>query len=509
MKKIITALCLAYSLTFISCENWLDVEPKSEIKWDAFFETEQGFKDALLGCYATLSEKSVYGGEMTCLFLDVLAQQYYAPQPSSTAYTTAFTYTYRSSQVTNIVDNIWGKMYNVIANLNSIIEAEEVHGNVMNPTVRSLIKAEAYSLRAYLYLDLVRLFTWGNLAERTDRQAKLEGLAIPFAKVYDKTIVPQETLGNVLKYIHEDLETAIDLFLNYDPDSKLGSRPDDYVEIPKEDVFFDADIRPYRMNLRAALATRMRLNMWEGNYEQAYKDTRILQEDYTLAWITQDDLPEAVKNQDLTFSKEMLFGLEAFERFEKITDPCFRRYVADGRNSNGQFMGLPEDRADEIFEKNKGLAEPDWRYIYWWKEKADKVYALNKFYEVDGMLHANNVPLLKSPEICYAEAECLLRMGGSINRVKAIEALNLARNNRGLFAQPLPTTLSYDEVWEELIKEWRKEFVGDGQLFFFYKRIGSESIPYTTVVCNDEVYVLPLPEAEVDFGGRTDLVDRE
>ena len=86
MKKIITALCLACSLTFISCENWLDVEPKSEIKWDAFFETEQGFKDALLGCYATLSEKSVYGGEMTCLFLDVLAQQYYAPQPSSTAY---------------------------------------------------------------------------------------------------------------------------------------------------------------------------------------------------------------------------------------------------------------------------------------------------------------------------------------------------------------------------------------------------------------------------------------
>ena len=155
------------------------------------------------------------------------------------------------------------------------------------------------------------------------------------------------------------------------------------------------------------------------------------------------------------------------------------------------------------------MAEPDWRYIYWWKEKADKVYALNKFYEVDGMLHANNVPLLKSPEICYAEAECLLRMGGSINRVKAIEALNLVRNNRGLFAQPLPTTLSYDEVWEELIKEWRKEFVGDGQLFFFYKRIGSESIPYTTVVCNDEVYVLPLPEAEVDFGGRTDLVDRE
>ena len=51
--------------------------------------------------------------------------------------------------------------------------------------------------------------------------------------------------------------------------------------------------------------------------------------------------------------------------------------------------------------------------------------------------------------------------------------------------------------------------MGDGQLFFFYKRIGSESIPYTSVEGNDELYVLPLPEKEVDFGGRTDLIERD
>ena len=53
MKKVIMALCLIWSLAFVSCENWLDVKPKAEIKWDVFFETEQGFKDALLGCYCT------------------------------------------------------------------------------------------------------------------------------------------------------------------------------------------------------------------------------------------------------------------------------------------------------------------------------------------------------------------------------------------------------------------------------------------------------------------------
>lgn len=141
--------------------------------------------------------------------------------------------------------------------------------------------------------------------------------------------------------------------------------------------------------------------------------------------------------------------------------------------------------------------------------KSEETYAFEKFYEEEGMVYSNNIPLLRTPEIYYAEAECLLREGGAGNVRKAVEVLNEVRKNRGLSASPLAESLSSDEVWEELIKEWRKEFVGDGQLFFFYKRIGSESIPYTSVEGNDELYVLPLPEKEVDFGGRTDLIERD
>ena len=103
----------------------------------------------------------------------------------------------------------------------------------------------------------------------------------------------------------------------------------------------------------------------------------------------------------------------------------------------------------------------------------------------------------------------MLASGGRSRKCEKSEVLNEVRKNRGLSASPLAESLSSDEVWEELIKEWRKEFVGDGQLFFFYKRIGSESIPYTSVEGNDELYVLPLPEKEVDFGGRTDLIERD
>lgn len=202
----------------------------------------------------------------------------------------------------------------------------------------------------------------------------------------------------------------------------------------------------------------------------------------------------------------MIFGLEAFQRFDDIIDVYFRRLASDNLNSNSQFLSLPSERATEIYEE--ALKDADWRYIYWWGEKSEDNFAFFKFREVDNMTYTNNVALIKSAEICYTEAECLLRAGGESNKNLAIEALNRVRNNRGLSAMPLENTLTQEQVWDELTKEWRKEFVGDGQLFYYYKRIGSTSIPYTSVTCDDNVYVLPLPDDEIENGNCEDLIDR-
>ena len=249
------------------------------------------------------------------------------------------------------------------------------------------------------------------MADRSDRAEKLAGVAIPYAKVYDKYIVPQETLENILQYLHEDLDTAIELFLNYSPESKQGKRPEDYTEIPAEDTFFDSKLIVYRMNLRAALATRMRLNMWEGNYAAANKDVQTLKDNYQLTWIAESDLLKAKKEQDLAFSKEMLFGLEGFKRYESVIEPLFRRYIGNEINKNPQLLSLLNTRANEIYERDKGLSVADWRCIYWW-EKSEETYAFEKFYEEEGMVYSNNIPLLRTPEIYYAEGQNLFPSKG-------------------------------------------------------------------------------------------------
>lgn len=166
------------------------------------------------------------------------------------------------------------------------------------------------------------------------RSEKLQEFSIPYAKVYDKDIIPQSKLEDVLKYIHEDLETALALFDQYDPMSVTGNRPEDYVEYENDDPFYGKSARQFRMNIKAALAVRMRLNLWEGNYTAAYADAKILIEKYQLSFTAGLDRDKNMR--DLTFSSEMLFGLETFNRYEQIVEKYFQVItgVTSSENNN-------------------------------------------------------------------------------------------------------------------------------------------------------------------------------
>ena len=498
MKKVILILGTLISLNLLfACSDWLDVEPKAEIKLDIMHETEQGIKDALVGCYILMSDESLYGAEMTCTFMEVLGQQFALLGSTASSYYDASRYIYTDEGTEEIIGGIWAGLYNVVANINALIEGLEANQAALHPTIYALSKAEAYSLRAFCYLDLVRLFSYGNLVERPE---KLDELAIPYVKVFDKEIVEREPLKDVLAYIHEDLEIALDLFDVYDELSDSGNRTEDYT-VPNEDLFYSWAQRQYRMNIKAALATRMRLNLWEGNYAAAKQDAAELI-DLGLSWATR--LDGAENERDLTFSAEMVFGVETFERMDNVVTPYFAlvEQVGDkGSNMNYNALYLPGSRVDELYEIANNVGVSDWRYMRLW-DKSEQNFVFLKFWEYEDMMYTNNMPLIKTPEIYYTLCECLLREGGDDNKNQAITYLNTVRNHRNI---PVDLNLSYDltaeETWDELVKEMQKEYIGEGQMFFYYKRVGATSIPNGPAVAyDDNVYVLPIPQDETDFG---------
>jgi len=61
---------------------------------------------------------------------------------------------------------------------------------------------------------------------------------------------------------------------------------------------------------------------------------------------------------------------------------------------------------------------------------------------------------------------------------------------------------------DEITKECRREFLGEGQMFFFYKRKAMQKIPNgkwekdsesQTINMNMNNYVVPLPDSEINM----------
>jgi hypothetical protein len=91
----------------------------------------------------------------------------------------------------------------------------------------------------------------------------------------------------------------------------------------------------------------------------------------------------------------------------------------------------------------------------------------------------------------YIAAECS-------NPTTGTELLTVVRRNRGI-----GTVISEDNISTEILKEYRKEFWAEGQLFFYYKRSNTPTIPNGNtsgdVVMTTAKYMPPLPQSELNM----------
>ena len=495
------SLAIGIAFTISSCSNWLDVQPKTEVKQDKMFETESGFKDALVGCYMLMGDASIYGRELTYTFLEVLAQQYefvnvYNP------YQNVKLYSYSTSNVESIISNIWSKQYKVIANLNAILEFIEYKKNILHPVNYANIKAQALGLRAFLHFDLLRMFGWGDLV---NTPSNLDKLCIPYVTKYNKETTKQSTVREVLQYIHADLEIAEEL-LAYNDVYHQKTQDDDY-ELPNDDGFYDAP-RGF-FNYYAARATQARVYMWEGNYEAALERVSFFTKSPSpISWVNLDRsvINATPTTRDLSFTPEHIFSLDVHNMYEALKSYIEQFKTQSGLTvtENSNYFSHTGTRADELFEITAGGGN-DVRYNYLYDQVDRQHYLFLKLKEEPETQSAskNKMPLIRKPEMYYYAAECYNQLN---DPKKAINMLNEVRLARGIdIKDNLPETLTKNEIEQEITKEWRKEYIGEGQMFYYYKRLGL-MIPSASVE-GDKAFILPLPRTEVELGGREDYKD--
>jgi len=98
----------------------------------------------------------------------------------------------------------------------------------------------------------------------------------------------------------------------------------------------------------------------------------------------------------------------------------------------------------------------------------------------------------------YIAAECLY----DNDPAQAVSLLKTVRFNRGITRDIVVATK--EDFMKELIKEARKEFFGEGQILYMYKRLNRAiDVPLRgSIPASDNVFVLPLPDNEIEFGNR-------
>lgn len=440
-----------FSLT--SCEKWLDVDPRSVVKEEEMFNDVKGFRSALLGVYTKMAGTKLYGANLTFGFVDVLAQYYNVESGQHSFYASA---NYKYDEAVTYVNNIWGESYNTIANINNILQWLPGKKALFKPAEYDLILAEATALRAFLHFDLLRLYAPSFTVSPNAK-------AIPYVNKVSNKPFPRLTVAQVADAALQDLEKAAGLLREIDPISP------DYNGIAgttAEDTPQFFTFRYERMNYYAVLGTMARIYLWKGDTQKAYEyafkarngNTGVLFSLFT---------DKSWDNSDLYFNSEASVN-------SKLT--------------------LTEGRKEYVYETDL-FGSLDTRYKDWFKfYPGSNEEFMAKYMRPDPQSgNPPNITVMRREEMVYILAEC------SAVADSAVYYLNLVRSYYGLKGANalVPGNCV---VEDELLKEYRKTFIGEGQLFYYLKRKNYSPIPFSIVEDVQNAYVMPLPDLEIEFG---------
>lgn len=455
-----------------SCNDWLDVQPRSQVEDTELFASESGYKEALAGVYSSMLASGTYAKEMTFGFMGVLGREW--DYFSQGQYEDASNYDYDASVPTNYLRQIWATNYTGIANVNNLLSHIDDDPKLFSRDNYGVIKGEALALRAFLHFDLLRAFG-------VSFAVNPEQPSIPYSTALSYRVFPQLTVREVAKAVLCDLRAAAELLQASDP------------IVTGRDISESVDNgyllnRQLHLNYYAVKGLEARVCMWMGDYTEALQAADEVIASGLFPWATIANLQSGT---DRCLVTEHLFALNNLTLTADIAD----KYFTDGTTNS---FAVTRERLLEYFDR----ATRDYRYTFLFKSGAGANAAnryLRKYDESSSSsaYYRYKMPLLRVAEMYLISSEVHYRQGDSETALSVLNELRLARNLTTLANLP-------DDFYLELIREYRREFMGEGQLFFLYKRLNRP-----TILTNPEVdmvaekrYTFPLPLTETEAAQR-------
>ncbi|WP_185969066.1 RagB/SusD family nutrient uptake outer membrane protein [Carboxylicivirga sp. M1479] len=461
--KINLYILLGLLLVFASCENLLDVRPKSEIVANDLFENVEGFEDAMYGIYSQLEEPFLYGSFLQVV-PDVLAQYY----EIGGGYDKFMVYAYDTDAgVQGQINKVWSDTYTLLGQVNSLLDNADKEFDDVN---YDLVRGEALGVRAFLHFDLLRLF-----AVDIRSSSDLKNEALPYAENYTLNQIPFYSVEEVYEKVIDDLLEA-ERLLEYDAEI-FAEYPRDASNMSGEGFQY---ARETHFNLYAAQATLARVYWMKGEMDQAllYAEKVINSGKFSLV-NTSLDMENLVAGR--INGTESIWG------------------VYSKRNNSATYLAANSVYVQSTIKDNY-IAE-DVRNDAWFQDAETKVQ-LKKMVnrdlsndELDLPAYPNlGISMLRYPEMLLIAAEALVES----DPVRSRTYFDTLIQARGLtkFADQEP---ALEVTLEDIKKEFAKEFIGEGQNWFSMKRDNRIIDSPIGEVNGDAIYTFPIPIDEFYF----------
>ena len=485
MKWSIKYIVSALPFLFTACSgDWLDLDPSTSVTSDNAIQSLEDAKTALNGIYRIASEHSYYGDNYLyyadCRGEDVQARIDKGPGRRVSPY---YLFNVAADDAFNIT-RVWNQPYIVIHQANSLIEKID-NGSVQTSDTQEIarIKAEALAMRGLALFDLTRLF---GMPYTLDNGASL-GVPIEIKTELPTHQPSRNTVAECYNQVIKDLTEALPNLVT---------------------TKFDG-----HQNVWSVKALLSRIYLYMNDNENALKYAQEVINNGGLYTLFTHDEYTSVWGKD--FNSESLF-----EFYFTLTEPSggsggegapmvYADNVKDWNNLvlTKDFLDLlgedPDDvrhalcrlpqKPDEDILPTGSTGHP--KYLTKYPGKTGDV--------LTGNPQDNDLCIIRLSEIYLNAAEAAFKLG---KRSEALGYLNQIVSR----ANPNKSVSDSELSLERILKERRKELVGEGHAFFDYMRNNIPVIrkggwhlpqlPTDAQVINasDPRVALPIPQSEID-----------
>lgn len=434
MKYIII---LFAGLTLLSCNKFLDVEPKDSVTDEQTIIDQTSAVTALRGTYRRLAADNYYGNLFqTFGYLPGDNIQWTGSQSVIQQFIT-----HNISADNGNLQSVWSAIYATINAANHVItKVPLVDDATFTPAARNQIIGEAYFIRALSYFDLAR--TWGNVPVTLT----------PTLSASDKSGIKNSTQAQVYAQVLNDLNSA-----------------DSLLVVPTSQ-------NPVRANRETVWALKARFYLYQHDWAQAEAyATKVLAD--VQFYALQKPYSAFFLPASTVATKESVFEISFSATYPNTHRNSWQPPANGGTRQwapNDAFIALVNDpavggnRNALVAKTSAGLWYGN---LYYRSPATDPAY------------------VIRIAEVYLIRAEALAQQG---KLPEALTDLDIIRSRAGLLAS---TAVTQDDILLAIENERRIEFALEPQRWFDLVRTGRAAA--VLGITNPNKYLFPIPANEI------------